>query len=123
MVPATETPTGIVRTSRGLSIAGTRITLYSIMDYLKADWPTHLIRDRLHLTDDQMDAVVAYLDDHREEVEQEYALVLRQAEVNQRYWQERNRERFAEIAKQERPPEQQAIWEKIQAKKKQRNIA
>jgi hypothetical protein len=26
----------IVRTSRGLSIAGTRITLYQVMDYVKA---------------------------------------------------------------------------------------
>lgn len=123
MTTATETPTGIVRTSRGLSIAGTRITLYSIMDYLKADWPTHLIRDRLHLTEAQMKAVMDYLNAHREEAEREYAEVLRQAEANKHYWQARNRERFAEIAKQQRPPEQQAIWDKIQAKKRQRDTA
>ena len=29
----------VVRTERGLSIAGTRITLYQIMDYLKAQQP------------------------------------------------------------------------------------
>jgi uncharacterized protein (DUF433 family) len=29
----------IVKTSRGLSIAGTRITLYQVMDYVKAGWP------------------------------------------------------------------------------------
>lgn len=42
VVSMTETavarPT-VIRTSRGLSIAGTRITLYSIMDYLYAGWP------------------------------------------------------------------------------------
>ena len=32
----------VVRTERGLSIAGTRITLYDVMDYLKADWPPKL---------------------------------------------------------------------------------
>ena len=46
----TQQPT-VVRTDRGLSIAGTRITLYSIMDYVKADWPPKLIRDRFNLTD------------------------------------------------------------------------
>ena len=35
----------VVRTSRGLSIAGTRITLYQIMDYLKANEPPEVIRD------------------------------------------------------------------------------
>ncbi|MDM8550389.1 hypothetical protein QUF72_09935 [Desulfobacterales bacterium HSG2] len=41
----------VVRTDRGLSVAGTRITLYSIMDYIRADWPPKLIRDRFYLTD------------------------------------------------------------------------
>jgi hypothetical protein len=36
----------VVRTSRGLSVAGTRITLYSIMDCVVAGWPPKLIRDR-----------------------------------------------------------------------------
>ena len=34
----------VVRTDRGLSIAGTRMTLYQIMDYLKAEWPPKLIQ-------------------------------------------------------------------------------
>ena len=29
----------VVRTPRGLTIAGTRITLYDVMDYLTAGWP------------------------------------------------------------------------------------
>ena len=37
-------PNVIVRTSRGLTIAGTRITLYTIMDHLKGEWPPHLIQ-------------------------------------------------------------------------------
>ena len=31
----------VVRTPGGLFIAGTRITLYDVMDYLAADWPPH----------------------------------------------------------------------------------
>ena len=37
---ATPQPT-MIRTSRGLSIAGRRLTLYSIMDYLETGWPPH----------------------------------------------------------------------------------
>jgi hypothetical protein len=44
----------VIRTSRGLSIAGRRLTLYSIMDYLQDDCPPHLIRDEFNLTDKQM---------------------------------------------------------------------
>ena len=73
----------VVRTSRGLSIAGTRITLYHVMDYLKADWPPKLIQQWLNLTDEQIADVMAYIDTHRAEVEAEYQLVLQQAEVPQ----------------------------------------
>ncbi len=34
----------VVRTDMGLSIAGTRITLYDVMDYFKKDWPPELIQ-------------------------------------------------------------------------------
>ena len=67
----------VIRTGRGLTVAGTRITLYAIMDYVKAGWPSHLIRDWLQLTDRQIEDVMAYIDTHREEVEAEYQLVLR----------------------------------------------
>ncbi len=33
----------IIRTGRGLTIAGMRTTLYRIMDYVKAGWPPKLI--------------------------------------------------------------------------------
>ena len=109
----------IVRTSRGLCIAGTRITIYGIMDLIKADWPTHLIRDRLNLTDQQIVAVFDYIAAHREAVEVEYAEVLRKAEENKRYWQERNKARLNKLAARKAPPGKEAVWEKLQAKKKQ----
>ena len=88
----------VVRTERGLTIAGTRKTLYDVMDYVTEGWPPTLIRDWLDLTDEQIADVMAYIAAHRAEVEQEYRVVLRRAEEERRYWEERNRERFAQIA-------------------------
>jgi uncharacterized protein (DUF433 family) len=93
----------VTRTERGLSIAGTRITLYDVMDYVTAGWPPKLIRDRLNLTDQQVTDVLEYINTHRAEVEAEYQQVLQSAEETRRYWEERNRERFEEIAAT--PPE------------------
>src|SRR6266542_3737218 len=78
---ATETtvdnPT-VIRTERGLTIAGTRITLYLVMDYIKAEWPPRLIQHWLDLTDTQIAGVMEYIDRHRDEDEAEYQIVLRQ---------------------------------------------
>ncbi len=112
----TNTPqTTVVRTERGLSIAGTRITLYNIMDYIKAGWPPKLIRDRLNLSDKQITDVMDYIRANQEQVEAEYQLVLQQAEEIRQYWQERNRERFAEIAAMPPKPGQEEIHAKLQA--------
>ncbi len=107
----------VVRTSRGLSIAGTRITLYNIMDYLKAEWSPRLIQKWLDLTDKQIEDVMAYINTHLDEVEAEYQLVLQQAEESRQYWEEYNRERFARIAALSPKPGREAIYAKIQAKK------
>ena len=93
----TAQPT-VIRTGRGLSIAGTRITLYSLLDYLHAGWPSHLIRDEFNLTDDQMAEVMQYIETHRDEVESEYQAVLQQVEENRQYWEARNKEHLARIA-------------------------
>ena len=88
----------VIRTSRGLSIAGRRLTLYSIMDYLQAGWPPHLIRDEFSLTDRQMTDVMTYIEAHRDEVEQEYRVILERAEENRQYWDARNRQRLERMA-------------------------
>jgi uncharacterized protein (DUF433 family) len=111
----------VVRTSRGLSVAGTRITLYSIMDYVTAGWPPKLIRDWLNLSDQQIADVMAYIDEHRAEVEAEYQQVLQEAEENRRYWEEYNRERIARIAALPVRPEQAAIRAKLAAQKSRRS--
>ena len=109
--------TQVVRTERGLSIAGTRITLYDVMDYLKADWPPNLIRQWLDLTEQQMADVMMYIEEHRPEVEAEYQQVLAYAAEVRRYWEERNRDRLARIAASPPPPGKEAIWAKLEAKK------
>jgi uncharacterized protein (DUF433 family) len=114
----TETPQPtVVRTSRGLSIAGTRITLYSIMDYLHAGWPPHLVREEFNLTEQQMTAVIEYIEAHRDEVETEYQEVLQQAEESRQYWETRNRDRLAQIAKSPPKPGQEKVRAKLQAAK------
>lgn len=113
----------VIRTGRGLSIAGTRITLYSIMDYLHAGWPPHLIREEFNLSDQQMADVTAHIEAHRNEVEAEYQEVLRQAEESRRYWEERNRDRLAEIAASPPKPGQEQIRAKLQAVKAKLGMA
>lgn len=104
----------IIHTERGLSIAGTRITLYDVMEYLLAGWPAESIRHRLDLTERQITDAVAYIDMHRAEVEAEYQTVLQNAQEIRRYWEDRNREQFIRIAAQPPKPEQEALRKKLQ---------
>ena len=109
----------VVRTSRGLSIAGTRITLYALLDYLHADWPPKLVQDWFNLTDQQMADVLTYLAEHPNEVEHEYQQVLQQAETNREYWEARNRERLGGRRSTPASPEQEALRAKLRAWKSQ----
>lgn len=105
----------IIRTERGLTISGTRITLYDVMDYVTASYPAKLIREKLCLTDAQVDAALSYIEAHQAEVEAEYQQVLQIAEDNRQYWEERNREHFARLAATPPKPGQDVIYAKLQA--------
>lgn len=107
----------IIRTERGLTISGTRITVYDVMDYVTAQYPPKFIRSLFDLTEDQINAALSYIEVNRSEVEGEYQLVLKQAEENRRYWEERNREHFARVAAMPPKPSREALWEKLQAQK------
>jgi uncharacterized protein (DUF433 family) len=109
----------VVRTSRGLTIAGTRITLYSIMDYIKADWPPKLIKDLFNLTDQQISAALAYIEANRDEVESEYQIVLQKAEENRRYWTEYNREHLEKVAAMPHKPEHEELWKRLKERQAQ----
>lgn len=108
---------GIIRTERGLTLAGTRITLYDVMDHLRVGRPPNLILNWLPLKEEQLDLALSYIETHRAEVEAEYQDVLRTAQEIQHYWEERNRDHLARIAATPPKPNQKALWEKLQAQK------
>ncbi|GBF80352.1 DUF433 domain-containing protein [Aphanothece sacrum] len=112
----------IVRTERGLAIAGTRITLYDIMDHLKAQYPPKFIRDALNLTDEQLRIALSYIEAHQTEIEAEYQAILQSAEETRQYWEDRNRERFARIAAASPRAEYEAVRIKLQERRTQREI-
>ncbi len=112
-----DTNPTVARMPRELSISGTRITLYQILDYLKANQPTETIRQHFRLTIKQMSDVMNYIKCNRQEVDEEYQRIVKQAEENRAYWEERNKQRFDKIAKLPRKPEHRALWAKLDAKK------
>jgi len=61
---------------RGPQIAGTRITVYDIMDYLKMGWHHTAIAAWLRLSSYQVQAAIDYISAHREEVEAAYQKML-----------------------------------------------
>jgi len=107
----------IIRTERGLTIAGTRITLYDVMDYVTAQYPSKFIRSLFDLTEDQINAALSYIEANRAEVEAEYQLVLKQAEENRQYWEDHNREHFAHVAAMPPKPGREALWAKLREQK------
>jgi len=116
----TQQPT-IIRTERGLTISGTRITLYDVMDYA-AQYPRKFIQGLFDLTEEQINVALTYIEDHRAAVEAEYQQVLQEAEELRQYYEEQNRNRFAKIATQ--PPKlgTEVAWEKLRAAKAKREI-
>ncbi|MDX2098689.1 MAG: DUF433 domain-containing protein [Leptolyngbyaceae cyanobacterium bins.59] len=117
MASASNHQPNIIRTERGLTISGTRITLYDVMDYVTAQYPPKFIRALFDLTEEQINAALSYIAANRPEVEAEYQLVLKQAEENRQYWEERSREHLARAAQRSPSPGQEALWAKLQAQK------
>ena len=90
----------VVRTPRGLSVKGSRLTLYSIMDGIRENNSLKNVRDLYELTDEEMLDVLDYIHLHKQEVEQEYREVLKSAEQNQKYWEDRNKEQLEKAYQQ-----------------------
>jgi hypothetical protein len=107
----------IVRTERGLTIAGTRITLYDVMDYVTEQYPSKFIRVMLNLTSDQVNSALSYIDAHRAEVEVEYQAVLKEAEELRQYYEKQNRDLIAHIAAKPPRPGTEAIRAKLRAER------
>lgn len=117
MTTISNEQTAIIRTERGLTIAGTRITIYDIMDYVTAQYPPKFIRGLFDLTQEQINAALAYIEANRAEVEAEYQMVLKEAEELRLYYEEKNRDLIARIAAQPPKPGEEAIRAKLQAAK------
>ena len=107
----------IIRTERGLTIAGTRITLYNVMDYVTEQYPPKFIRAMLSLTDEQVKAALSYIDAHRAEVEAEYQTVLKETEELRKYYEEQNRDLIAHIAAKPPRPGTEVIRAKLRAER------
>ena len=117
MTPAFHNSTAIIRTERGLTIANTRITLYDVMDYVKANYPLAFIRGLFNLTPEQLTAAIAYIDTHRDAVETEYQTVLQEAEELRHYYEVQNRALIDRLATAPPKPEMAIAWAKLQAQK------
>ncbi len=109
----------IVRTERGLTLAGSRVTLYDILDYLEDGRSPEQIRDLLLLSDGDMHTALAYIAAHGEQVDAEYRELTRESEEIRQYWEDRNRKRLAQIAAMPKP-ELHALRTRLEARKAQR---
>jgi uncharacterized protein (DUF433 family) len=95
----------VVETPRGPSIAGTRITVYSMMDYIKAQWSKEeILQVTPRITAEQLDAVYEYIEQHRDAVEQEYERILRREAAERAEAEKFMRERTPDLF--DIPPEE-----------------
>ncbi|MDO8755413.1 MAG: hypothetical protein Q7J80_16055 [Anaerolineales bacterium] len=82
----------VIRTGRGLTVNGTRLTLYLIRDSLNEENSLKNVRDSYELTDEEMLDILDYIHLNKEEFEKEYQQILESAEEHRKYWEERNRD-------------------------------
>ncbi len=66
----------IINRGRGPEIAGTRITVYDVMDYYKDGWHRDQIAALFRLSSRDIQAAIDYIESHKEEVEKDYQKIL-----------------------------------------------
>jgi uncharacterized protein (DUF433 family) len=66
----------IIDRGRGPEIAGTRITVYDVLDYLQEGWRSDQIAGLFRLPPDDIQAAMQYIEDHQEEVMTAYRQIL-----------------------------------------------
>jgi uncharacterized protein (DUF433 family) len=66
----------IIDRGRGPEIAGTRITVYDVMDYYKDGWHRDQIAALFRLSSRDIQAAIDYIEANREQVEAEYQKIL-----------------------------------------------
>jgi uncharacterized protein (DUF433 family) len=68
-------PPKIIDRGRGPELAGTRITVYDIIPYLRAHWRTATIAILFRLSVAEVQALIHYIEEHRDEVMAENAKI------------------------------------------------
>ena len=71
-----EREPAIVDRGRGPQIAGSRITVFDVMDYLKGGWNRESIAMLFRLSSRDIQVAIDYIEAHRAEVEAEYQRIL-----------------------------------------------
>jgi len=66
----------IINRGRGPEIAGTRITVYTIIDYLNMGWHHTLIAATLRISSAQVQAAQQYIEDHKEDLRDRVVITL-----------------------------------------------
>ena len=84
---------------------------------MTAQYPPKFIRGLFDLTEEQINAALAYIEANMAEVEAEFQMVLKEAEERRLYYEEKNRDLIARIAAQPPIPGTEAAWEKLRAGK------
>lgn len=121
MISQPNVKVAIIRTERGLTISGTRITLYDVMDYVKAQYPAKFIQGLFELTDEQINAALSYIELNRDAVEAEYAQVVRETEELQIYYANQNRDRLISTAAKVKTGNE-AAWKKLEKMRSHREL-
>ena len=67
----------IIDRGRGPEVEGTRVTVYLVMDYLRAGDPPARIAAELALSEEQVQEAIAYINAQRDEVEPAYEAILK----------------------------------------------
>jgi len=76
----------IIERGRGPEIEGTRVTVYRIMDFVREGSSAARIAASLDLTSEQVEAALAYISDHRAEVEATYEAILQRVRQPNPSW-------------------------------------
>lgn len=69
----------IIDRGRGPEIAGTRITVYDVLDYVEGGWHSSAIATLFRISTHEVNAATAYIEAHKEEVLAEYQKILDRA--------------------------------------------
>lgn len=82
----------VVRTAAGLTVKGSRLTLYYLMDAIQESNSLKNIRDIYELTDEEMLDILDYIHLNKAEVETEYQRIVKLSDENRKYWEAKNRD-------------------------------